>query len=273
METGKICVLGAGSTGAGIARVAAAAGFEVALQDIDEGCLKKALDSVRQDLGEEAESIMARIKTSASPKDAAGDAALVIEALPEDMQLKQKVLKEAESVCPENAIIATTTGTLSISGIASALKKKERCLGMHFYYPVPETNLVELVFGEETSEKTLETAKTMVEKMGRTPARMKESPLHIMNRTMAAIVNEACFMAMEGLAEIPDIDNAMKLGTNWPKGPFEFADEIGLDTVLSYLELLLKEIGETKYRPCPFLRKKVRAGHLGKKVGQGFYKY
>ena len=273
MEIGKICVLGAGRMGAGIAQVAAAGGFEVLLQDIDESRLKKALDSMRQNLGEAAEETMARVKGSTNPKDASQGVALVIEALPEDMALKQKVLKEVEGICPENAIIATTTGTLSISGIASALKRKEQCLGMHFYYPVPETNLVELVFGEETSETTFETAKTVMDKLGRTAARMKESPLHIMNRAMAAIINEACFMAMEGLADVPDIDNAMKLGTNWPKGSFEFADEIGLDTVLNYLELLLKEIGDTKYRPCPFLRKKVRAGHLGQKVGRGFYKY
>lgn len=273
METEKICVLGAGRMGGGIAQVAAAGGLEVRLHDSDEKNLKKALDLMRQNLGAEAEKTMARITGTSDLKEAAGGVGLVIEALPEDLALKQKVLKKVEGICPADAIIATTTCTLSASAIASALKHRERCLGMHFYYPVPQTNLVELVIGEETSEATFEAARAIAGKLGKTPARIKESPLHIMNRALAAIINEACFMAMEGLADVPDIDNAMKLGTNWPKGPFEFADEIGVDTILNYLELLQKEIGDPKYRPCPLLRRKVRAGHLGKKVGQGFYRY
>ena len=273
MEIGKVFVLGAGKMGEGIAQAAATGGLEVLLQDTDETRLKEALDSMRHCLEDKVEKTMVRVKGTMNLKDAAHDVGLVIEALPEDLALKQKILKEVENICPTNAIIATTTCTLSISEIASALKRKDQCLGMHFYYPVPEMNLVELVLGEETSEATFETARTVVDKLGKTAARMKESPLHIMNRALAAIINEACFVTMEGLADVPDIDGAMKLGANWPKGPFEFADEIGLDTILDYLELLLREIGDTKYHPCPLLRKKVRAGHLGKKVGRGFYRY
>ena len=273
METEGICVLGAGRMGEGIAQVATGRGFKVRLQDIDETQLKKALDSMRQNLGEAAEPTMAQVKGTLSLKDAAEGVGLVIEALPEDLALKQKVLQEVEGFCLPNAIIATTTCTLSISEIASVLRGKDRCIGMHFYYPVTQTNLVELVLGEETSEATFENAKTAADKMERIAVRMKESPLHIMNRTLAAVINEASFIAMEGLADIQGIDNAMKLATNWPKGPFEFADEMGVDTILNYLELLQREMGDPKYRPCPLLRKKVRAGHLGKKVGQGFYRY
>ncbi len=273
MEISKIAVLGAGRIGTGIAQVAAEHGFEVRLLDSSEAQLKKALELVRQNLGDRAEKIMPQVKTTLKIKEAVQGAELVIEALPEDLALKQKVLKEAEGACPPEAILATTTCTLSISAIASVLKRKGQCIGMHFYYPVPQTNLVELALGEETAEATFTAAKSAADKMGKVAAMMKESPLHIMNRTLAAVINEASFIAMEGLADIQGIDNAMKLATNWPKGPFEFADEMGVDTVLGYLELLHREIGDPKYRPCPLLRKKVRAGHLGKKVGQGFYRY
>lgn len=273
MEITGICVLGAGRMGTGIAQVAAGQGFEVWLQDTDEAQLKKALDSMRQSLGEATEKTMALVKDTLDLKDAAKGVGLVIEALPEDLTLKQRVLKEVEGICPPDAVLATTTCTLSISEIAGALKGRDRCIGMHFYYPVTQTNLVELVLGEETSETTFKAAKTAADKMGKITARMKESPLHIMNRALAAVINEASFITMEGLADVEGIDNAMKLATNWPKGPFEFADEIGVDTILSYLELLQREFGDPKYRPCPLLRKKVRAGHLGKKAGQGFYRY
>jgi 3-hydroxybutyryl-CoA dehydrogenase len=196
-----------------------------------------------------------------------------VEALPDDLALKQRLLAAAEAFYAPEAVMATTSSTLSISAVASALKNKARCIGMHFYYPVPQMNLVELVMGEETAETAFTAAKAAVDKMGKVAVRIKESPLHIMNRTLAAVINEASFMVAEGLADVPSIDNAMKLATNWPKGPFEFADEMGLDTVLGYLEVLQKELDGIKYRPSSLLRQKVRAGHLGKKSGQGFYKY
>ena len=267
MAIERICVLGVGRMGGGIAQVAAASGFNVALRDIEEAKLKQAMAHIK------AEKATGKIKATLLLEEAAKDADLVIESIPEHMVQKRELLAALDAFCPERTVFATTTCTLSISELATSVSRKDKFLSMHFFYPVPETKLVEVALAEETSAETFEAVKQVVERMGRTCARLKESPVFIMNRTLVTVINEASFMLMEGLSDVEGIDNAMKLGTNWPKGPFEFADEMGLDTCLQYLELLQRELGDPKYRPCPLLRNKVRAGHLGKKVGKGFYQY
>jgi 3-hydroxybutyryl-CoA dehydrogenase len=231
--------------------------------DIQESKLKQAK------AGKGAE----KAKTTLSLEEAAKDADLVIESIPENVAQKKELFARLDAICRQQTVFATTTCTLSITELATAVKRRDKFLGMHFFYPVPETKLAEIALGEDTSEETFAAVKQVAEKMGMACARLKESPVFIMNRTLVAVINEASYMLMEGLSTVEGIDNAMKLGTNWPKGPFEFADEMGLDTCLQYLELLQKEIGDPKYRPCPLLRKKVRAGYLGKKSGKGFYQY
>jgi len=268
----RICVLGAGRLGSGIATVVVSSGFDVALRDIEESRLEQALTQIEASPAD-LERPKGRITTTLLLEEAVSDADLVIESIPEQMAQKRELFATIDAICSERTIFATATCTLSISELAASVNRKDKFLGMHFFYPVPETKLVEIALGEETSAETFEVVRQVVDRMGRTCARLNESPLSIMNRTIVAVINEASFELMEGLSDVEGIDNAMKLGTNWPKGPFEFADEMGLDTCLDYLELLQRELGEPKYRPCPLLRKKVRAGHLGRKVGKGFYHY
>ncbi|MHC1566636.1 MAG: 3-hydroxyacyl-CoA dehydrogenase family protein [Candidatus Syntropharchaeia archaeon] len=206
-------------------------------------------------------------------KEAVKDVDLVIDSVQNDIEEKKKFFSEIDEVCGENTIFACNTSELSITEIAAKTKRPDKFIGMHFFDPVEETKLVELILGEETSDETFESVKGVVDKIERIGVRLNESPLAIMNRVIVSIINEACFVVMGGLASIEDVDRAMTLGVNHPKGPFQMADEIGLDTCLRWLELLYKEHGDPKYRPCPLLRKKVRAGHLGKKVGRGFYTY
>lgn len=272
MAIERICVLGAGKLGSGIAHVAASSGFDVALRDIEESKLEQALNQIEASLAD-SERPAGRITATLLLEEAVKDADLVIESTPEHIAQKEELFATIDAICAERTVFATTTCTLSISELAGSVKRKDKFLGMHFFYPVTETKLVEVALGEETSAETFEAVRQVVDRMGRTCARLQESPLFIMNRTIVAVINEATFMLMEGLSNVEGIDNAMKLGTNWPKGPFEFADEMGLDTCLEYLELLQRELGDPKYRPCPLLRKKVRAGHLGRKVGRGFYQY
>jgi 3-hydroxybutyryl-CoA dehydrogenase len=283
MKIKKVCVLGAGIMGSGIAQVVAAAGFGVTIRDIQDNFIDKGLETIKFHLhrsvekekieAKEAKAIMDRIKGTTDLKDAAAEANLVIEAVVEDMRMKKEVFAELDAICKPNTILASNTSGLSITEIASATNRPHKVLGVHFFNPAPVMQLVELIRGYVTSDNTLASTKTFIEKLGKIAIEVKEAPGFAVNRILCPMINEAIFVYSEGIATAEDIDQAMVLGANHPMGPLSLADLVGLDTLLAVLEGLHQELGEDKYRPAPLLRKMVRAGHLGRKSGKGFYDY
>jgi len=279
----NIAVIGSGIMGAGIAQVCAVAGYRVAMRDIGDLYLQKGMEAIRSSLKkgvergklaqERAEAAMARIQTTLNLAEAVKDADIVIEAVPENLELKKQVFKELDEFSPRDAILATNTSSFSITEIASATKRPDRVVGMHFFNPVPIMNLVEVIRGALTSDQTVQVVNDLATRLGKTPISANEAPGFVVNRLLAPFLNEAMFCLMEGTAEAKDIDTAIKLGLNHPMGPLELADFVGLDTTLAILDYMHKETGDPKYRPCPLLRKMVRAGHLGRKSGRGFYDY
>jgi 3-hydroxybutyryl-CoA dehydrogenase len=275
-----VSVLGAGTMGHGIAQVAAMADHEVTLRDVEERIVEDGLASIRENLAggvergkvtaDERDAALDRLVGTTDLDAAVADADLVIEAVPEDTDLKQDVLTDAEAAAPEDAVLATNTSSLSVTEIASALALPERFVGLHFFNPVHVMALVEVVVAEQTDDETLAFAESFVADVDKTAVTVTDSPGFATSRLGVAIGVEAVRMVQEGVASPRDIDAAMELGYNHPMGPLELGDVVGLDVRLDILEHLREELGE-RFRPPQLLRRKVRAGKLGKKTGEGFY--
>lgn len=276
-----IMVIGAGQMGGGIAQVAAQGGYSVILNDIKDEFVIRGFGIIEKNLSrsvekeklkaEEKELILSRITKSTSLQDAAV-ADLVIEAAVENMSIKAQVFSQLDVICPEHTILSTNTSSLPITEIAAFTKRPDRVIGMHFMNPVPVMKLVEVIRGLATSDEVYKTIETLSLTMGKTPVEVNDAPGFVANRVLIPMLNEAVYTLYEGIATVESIDNVMKLGMNHPMGPLALADLIGLDTVLSIMEVLHEGLGD-KYRPCPLLRKYVKAGWLGRKSGRGFYKY
>jgi 3-hydroxybutyryl-CoA dehydrogenase len=275
-------VIGAGQMGAGIAQVAATSGLSVLLIDAQRDFADKGKAGIAAHLGKqvekgklaraEADAIVERI-TASSELGALAQADFVVEAVSENQAVKEKIFSELDKIVPPAAVLASNTSSISITALAAKTKRPTQVIGMHFMNPVPAMKLVEIIRGLQTSDAAYDTTKLLAERLGKATVLAKEAPGFIVNRILIPMLNEAVFVLENGLASAEDIDSAMKLGTNQPMGPLQLADLIGLDTVLAILECLHKELGDPKYRPAPLLRRYVAAGWLGRKAGQGFYKY
>jgi 3-hydroxybutyryl-CoA dehydrogenase len=282
MEIKTIGVAGAGQMGNGIAQVAAHSGFRVVMSDIADSLVQKGLDTISKNLGrivekgkipsQKRDEIMGRIKGTIQVKDM-GEVDFVVEAAIENESLKLNIFKELDQICRKEIILSSNTSSISITKIASATQRPSQVIGMHFMNPVPVMQLVEIIRGLQTSQETFSTVKSLAEKMGKTPVEANDFPGFISNRILMPMINEAIYTLFEGVGSPEAIDTVMKLGMNHPMGPLALADLIGLDTCLAIMEVLYNGFGDSKYRPCPLLRKYVDAGYLGRKTGRGFYSY
>jgi 3-hydroxybutyryl-CoA dehydrogenase len=276
----KVQVVGAGQMGSGIAQVAAQAGLAVHLADVDQKMVEQGLESIKKNLSrsvekerisqDEMDETLGRIE---SGTEYAADADLAIEAAPETIAIKTEVFRALAEQLENDAILATNTSSISVTELAALTNRSEKFIGMHFFNPVPVMKLVEIVRGIETSEETYETVHELAKKLGKEPVEVQDFPGFVSNRILAPMINEAVYCLMEGVAGPEEVDTVMKLGMNHPMGPLELADLIGLDTCLHIMEVLHEGFGDTKYRPCPLLKRYVAAGRLGRKSGRGFYEY
>lgn len=275
-------VIGAGTMGNGIAQVAARAGFDVVMRDVASEFLARGMTAIDKSLqrdvdkerlsADEKQSIIARIKTTTDLSDL-HDAFIVVEAVTEDFAVKGEVFKSLDAVVNHDGILASNTSSISITKLAAITQRPEKVIGMHFMNPVPVMKLVEIIRGAATSDETYQTIHTLTEKLGKTPLECHDSPGFVSNRVLMPMINEAIFALYEGVATRESIDGIMKLGMNHPMGPLTLADFIGLDVCLAIMNVLHEGFGDSKYRPCPLLKRYVDAGWLGRKSGRGFYEY
>jgi 3-hydroxybutyryl-CoA dehydrogenase len=275
-------VVGAGQMGSGIAQVCAMAGYDVFLHDISQAQIDKGLANIERLLSRQVEkgkmtdaekaAALSRLIPSTNLRNAA-KADLVIEAVVENMDVKAKLFAELDQIAPPHTILATNTSSLPITEIAAATKRPEKVIGMHFMNPVPVMKLIEIIRGLATADEVYETVEAIARKLNKVPVEVNDFPGFISNRVLMPMINEAIYALYEGVATKEAIDEVMKLGMNHPMGPLTLADFIGLDTCLYIMETLHEGFGDDKYRPCPLLRKYVKAGWLGRKTGRGFYTY
>ncbi len=282
MSIQNIMVIGAGQMGSGIAQVCAQAGYSVVLHDMKDEFVQKGIGIIQKNLNRsvekgrmdesEKENILSRITSSVSLENAS-NADLVIEAVVENMDVKTQLFKMLDQYAPAHTILASNTSSLPITEIAAATERPEKVIGMHFMNPVPVMKLVEIIRGLQTADDVYETIESVSKKLQKVPVEVNDFPGFISNRILMPMINEAIFAVYEGVATPEAVDEIMKLGMNHPMGPLTLADFIGLDTCLYIMETLHEGFGDDKYRPCPLLRKYVKAGWLGKKSGRGFYSY
>lgn len=278
----KIFVLGAGTMGGGIVQTFAEAGYNVIMRDIEEGFVQRGLGAIAKNLQrnvekgkmseEEKNQILGRI-TATTDINLAKEADLIVEAAVENMEIKKKIFAELDGICKPEAILATNTSSLSITEVASATKRPDKVIGMHFFNPVPVMKLVEVIKGIATSKETSNAIMELSTKIGKDPVEVEEAPGFVVNRVLMPMINEAVGILADKVASAEDIDLAMKLGANHPIGPLALADLIGIDICVAIMEVLYEEFGDLKYKPHPMLNKMIRAGYLGRKTGKGFHDY
>lgn len=282
MNVQTMMVIGAGQMGSGIAQVAAQAGLRVYLNDIRQEFVDRGLAGIAKNLSRnvekgrmseaDKEAILARLVPSTDLADAK-DADFVVEAATENMKIKSEIFVRLDEICPPHTVLASNTSSLPITEIAAVTKRPEKVIGMHFMNPVPVMKLVEIIRGLQTSDEVYQLTEDLSKQMEKVPVSVNDFPGFVSNRVLMPMINEAIYCVYEGVATPEAIDEVMKLGMNHPMGPIKLADFIGLDTCLAIMEVLYEGFGDSKYRPCPLLRKYVKAGWLGKKSGRGFYEY
>jgi 3-hydroxybutyryl-CoA dehydrogenase len=281
-KVSRVAVVGGGTMGNGIAQVFATSGFDVDLVDVKPEFVERALGTIAKNLdrvakkqswpADQAAGILKRVRGGTS-LDAARDCQVVVEAVSEDFALKKQIFETLDRVAPAGTILASNTSSISITEIAAVTKRADHVIGMHFMNPVPVMALVEIIRGLATSDATYAVTEDLTKRLGKTPVEVNDFPGFVSNRLLMPMINEACYALMEGVATREAIDQVMTLGMNHPLGPLALADLIGLDTCLHIMEVLHDGLGDSKYRPCPLLRKMVSAGWLGRKSGRGFYEY
>ena len=282
MAIHKVIVVGAGQMGSGIAQVCAQSGYDVILNDMNEQALNRGMNQIEKQLARSVEKeritdkektdIMNRLTPSTTLEDGA-ECDLAIEAVVENIVVKTEVFRKLDDITKEGAILATNTSSLPITEIAAVTNRPEQVIGMHFMNPVPVMKLIEVICGLQTSDETYETITAMSASLNKTAVTVNDFPGFVSNRILMPMINEAIYTVYEGVASPEDVDTVMKLGMNHPMGPLTLADFIGLDTCLFIMDVLYEGFGDSKYRPCPLLKKYVNAGWLGKKSGRGFFQY